>query len=172
LRTATGLLIDLTWWLDTCEDEQVDPFVAVKLQESTGAWLDELTAGQRRRLVEVLGELAASEEHNARRYEIRFFAFALGLVDDEIEDEAPAVREWIRPEPARAASLRIATPWVDRSRWVTLATPAKTFDSGFVKFGGAFPYGREKLLARGDRQVQKLRARSPRFHHDVHLIPL
>lgn len=98
VRAAADLLVDLMWWLDTCDDEQVDPFVAVKLQEATGAWLDELTAGRRRRLVEVLDELAASEEHNGRRYEIRFFAFALGLVDDEFEDEAPAVREWIRPD--------------------------------------------------------------------------
>lgn len=98
LRTAAGLLIDLMWWLDTCDDEQVDPFVVVKLQEGTGAWLDELTAAQRRTLAEALGELAASEDHHARRYEIRVFAFALGLVGDEVGDEAPAVREWIRPE--------------------------------------------------------------------------
>ena len=31
-------------------------------------------------------------------YEIRFFEFALGLTSDEIEDEAPTVREWTRPE--------------------------------------------------------------------------
>jgi hypothetical protein len=98
LETAAGLLVDLMWWLDTCEDEEVDSFVAVKLQEGTGAWLGELAADQRRRLVEVLAELAASEKHNVRRYEIRLFAFALGLVNDEIEDEAPVVREWIRPE--------------------------------------------------------------------------
>jgi hypothetical protein len=98
LETAAGLLVDLMWWLDTCEDEQVDSFAAVKLQEATGAWLDELTADRRQRLVEVLAELAASEKHNGRRYEIRFFAFALGLADDEVNDEAPAVREWIRPE--------------------------------------------------------------------------
>jgi len=98
LKTAAGLLVDLMWWLDTCEDEQVDSFVAVKLQEATGAWLDELTADQRRRLVEVLAELAASEQHNGRRYEIRVFAFALGLANNEIEGEVPPVREWIRPE--------------------------------------------------------------------------
>jgi hypothetical protein len=98
VTTAAGLLVDLMWWLDTCEDEQVDSFVAVKLQEATGAWLDELTAGQRRRLVEVLAGLAASEKHNGRRYEIRVFAFALGLTNDEIESGAPAVREWIRPQ--------------------------------------------------------------------------
>ncbi len=85
------------WWLDTCDAEQVDPFVAVKLQEATGAWLDELAVGQRQRLVEVLGKLAASEEHNGRRYEIRLFGFALGLIDEEIEEEAPVVREWIDP---------------------------------------------------------------------------
>lgn len=98
LGTAVGLLVDLMWWLDTCGEEEVDSFAAVKLQESTGACLDELSAEQRRRLVDVLDVLAASETHGGRRYEIRFFAFAIGLVDDEPEDQAPAVREWIRPE--------------------------------------------------------------------------
>ncbi|WP_127504456.1 hypothetical protein [Actinoplanes solisilvae] len=40
-ETAAGLLVDFMWWLDTCEDVQVDSFVAVKLQEGTGAWLDD-----------------------------------------------------------------------------------------------------------------------------------
>jgi hypothetical protein len=98
LRTAVGLLVDLMWWLDTCGDDEVDPFVAVKLQESAGACLDELSAGHRRRLVEVLDDLAAGERHVGRRYEIRFFAFAWGLVSDEPGDQAPAGRRWIRPE--------------------------------------------------------------------------
>jgi hypothetical protein len=98
LRTAVGLLVDLMWWLDTCGDDEVDPFAAVKLQESTGACLDELSAEQRRRLVEVLDDLAASEHHAGRRYEIRVFAFAMGIAGDEPADQAPAARKWIRPE--------------------------------------------------------------------------
>lgn len=102
LRTVTGLFVDLLWWLDTCEDEEVDSHVAVKLQESTAAYVDDLSDEQRRRLLEVLDELAATEQHDGRRYELRFFPFAVGLVDDEPDAEEPPVREWIRPE-ARTA---------------------------------------------------------------------
>ncbi|MGI5214387.1 hypothetical protein [Plantactinospora sp. CA-290183] len=102
LKTLTGLFVDLLWWLDTCEDDEVDSHVAVQLQESSAAYVDELSDEQRRRLVEVLDELAATEQHDGRRYELLFFPFAIGLVADEPWAEPPPFREWIRPE-ARAA---------------------------------------------------------------------
>jgi hypothetical protein len=58
LRIVAGLLVDLSWWLDTCEDDEVDLDLAVKLQESASAYLDALSDEQRRRLLEVLDELA------------------------------------------------------------------------------------------------------------------
>ncbi|MFC6022949.1 hypothetical protein ACFP2T_43215 [Plantactinospora solaniradicis] len=102
LKTVTGLVVDLLWWLDTCEDEEVDPHVAVKLQESSAAYVDDLSDERRRRLLEVLEELAATEQHDGRRYELRFFPYAMGLVADEPDVEEPPVREWVRPE-ARTA---------------------------------------------------------------------
>lgn len=109
LMTVTGLFVDLLWWLDTCGDDQVDLDVAVKLQESGAAYLGELTEEQRRRLIEVLVELATAEQHAGRRYELLCLPFWIGLVDDEPDAEGPPVREWVRPEdraigPARAAS--------------------------------------------------------------------
>ncbi|GIH03876.1 hypothetical protein Rhe02_19430 [Rhizocola hellebori] len=101
LATVIGLLVDIVWWLDTCTDEEVDPDVAVKLLESVG--IDGLSGGQRQRLLEILGHLAASEQHDLRRYELRFFPFAMGLVVDEPDDERP-VRRWVPPE------ARIAGP--------------------------------------------------------------
>ncbi|WP_432970569.1 hypothetical protein [Dactylosporangium sp. CA-233914] len=102
LETVTGLLVDLVWWLDTCDDDDVDPDVAVKLLESGLTDVDALSDGQRQRLLEVLDQLAASEQHDGRRYQLRCFPFEMGLVDDEPDDEEPPVREWVRPE-ARAA---------------------------------------------------------------------
>lgn len=102
LMTVTGLLVDLLWWLDTCEDDEVDPDVAVKLQESGAAYVDELTDEQRRRLLEVVDGLAAVEQHDGRRYELRFFPFAIGLVDDEPDAEMPPLRVWVRPEDRAA----------------------------------------------------------------------
>lgn len=98
LKTVTGLFVDLLWWLDTCEEDEVDLHVAVNLQESSAAYVDELSDEQRRRLLEVLDELAVTEQHDGRRYELRFFPLAIGLVDDEPDVEQPPVREWVRPE--------------------------------------------------------------------------
>ena len=98
LKTAIGLFVDLMWWLDTCEDDEVDPDVAVKLLENSVAYVDGLSDEQRRRLLQIVDELAASEQHDGRRYELRLFPFATGLVDDEPDDEEPRVREWVRPE--------------------------------------------------------------------------
>jgi len=105
LTGAAGLVADLMWWLDTCADDEVDSHVAVKLQEATAALVDELSGGQRDRLREVLARSAAAERHAGRRFELRLFPYAVGLVDDEPEeDDEPAVREWVRPEDRVAGS--------------------------------------------------------------------
>ncbi len=98
LMTVTGVLVDLFWWLDTCEDDEVDLDVAVKLLESGAAYVHQLTDEQRRRLLEVLDGLTAMEQHEGRRYELRSFPFSVGLVEDEPDAEMPPVHEWVRPE--------------------------------------------------------------------------
>jgi len=101
LKAVTGLIVDLVWWLDTCYDDEVDPDVAVKLEESCAAAIDELPDEQRQRLLDVLDELTITETHPGRQYELRLFPFAMGLADDEPDTEEPAVREWVAPD-ARA----------------------------------------------------------------------
>lgn len=103
LKIVAGFVVDLMWWLDTCEDEEVDSHVAVKLQEGSAAYVDDLSDEQRRRLLEVLDELVATEQHDGRRYELRLFPFAMGIVADEPDTEEPLVREWVRPEARTAA---------------------------------------------------------------------
>jgi hypothetical protein len=96
-----GVVVDLAWWLDTCDEDGVDSHVVVKLLESAVADLDELPAAHRRRLLDVLEDLAAAEPHEGRRYELRLFPFATGLTDEEFDDDPPAPREWT-PPAARA----------------------------------------------------------------------
>ncbi|GAA3398148.1 hypothetical protein [Cryptosporangium minutisporangium] len=97
LATAAGLIIELMWWLDTCGDDEVEPHVAVKMQEGCAGFLTELPDEQRRRLIDVLDEEAAAEVDPARRYWLRYVPFAIGLVEEE-PDESPGAREWVRPE--------------------------------------------------------------------------
>lgn len=94
-RTAVGLFVDLLWWLDTCDDDEVDTDAAVKIQEDAVVRLDDLPPEQRRRLIEILDELAAFEQHDGRRYELRFFPYAMGLVEEEPQDAEPPVRDWV-----------------------------------------------------------------------------
>jgi hypothetical protein len=97
LTAAAGAVVDLVWWLDTCEEDEVDSHVVVNLLESGVADLDELPPTQRRRLLDVLEDLAAAEPHEGRRYELRVFPFAIGLTEEEFDDDPPAPREWVPP---------------------------------------------------------------------------
>ncbi|WP_433795622.1 hypothetical protein [Actinoplanes sp. CA-252034] len=98
LKRAIGLLVDVNWWLDTCSDEDVDEWVAGNLQEGTAYLLAELPDEQRSRLLEVIEVLAVTEQHEGRRYEIRFFPFAMGLVETEPTETKPLHRRWVRPQ--------------------------------------------------------------------------
>ncbi|MEV6928283.1 hypothetical protein AB0M46_27870 [Dactylosporangium sp. NPDC051485] len=104
LETVTGLLVDLVWWLDTCDDNEVDPDVAVKLLEGGAADIDALPEGQRERLLEVLDQMTTSEQHDGRRYKLRCFPYEMGLVEEEPDDEEPSVREWVWPEARTTGS--------------------------------------------------------------------
>lgn len=97
LATAVGLVVDLVWWLDTCDDDEVEADVAAKAQEACAWFIDELPDGQRRRLIDVLEEQATAELDPGRRYWLRFFPFAVGILNEE-PDASPGAREWVRPE--------------------------------------------------------------------------
>jgi hypothetical protein len=97
LKSVTGSLVDVTWWLDTCSDEDVDDWVVGNLQEGTAYLIAEMSPKQRSRLLETLDELAAAERHHGRRYEMLFFPFAMGLVDTEPDEAKPLHRQWVRP---------------------------------------------------------------------------
>ena len=97
LPAAAGLLVDLLWWLDVCDDEVVDPRVAVMLQGEIGLTFDAMPGDERARILAVLRELAEAETHPGRRYELRLFPYAVGLIEAEPDDEEPVPRVWVAP---------------------------------------------------------------------------
>jgi len=109
LPTVVGLLVDIIWWLDSCDDDEVDPDTAVKFAENCAAELHALPAGQRGRLVEVLARLADTEPHPGKQHQLRFFPHAMGFIKDEPDTgDVPDLDdgdtpEWVRPEDRTAA---------------------------------------------------------------------
>ncbi|MFF2363965.1 hypothetical protein ACFVU0_14825 [Streptomyces sp. NPDC058122] len=83
MPALTGLLVDVVWWLESCGDEEVDPDSAVKMMESVGGVLLQLPSDQRQRLVQVLADLADTEQEPARREFLKSFPSAIGMVEEQ-----------------------------------------------------------------------------------------
>ncbi|MEV4444416.1 MULTISPECIES: hypothetical protein [Streptomyces] len=83
MPALTGLVVDVVWWLESRGDEEVDPDSAVKMMENVGWALVQLLPDQRQRLLQVLADLAESEQDPARRQFLESFPFAIGMVEDK-----------------------------------------------------------------------------------------
>lgn len=77
-----GLVVDVLWFLDSCEDDEVDPDSAVKMAESVSWVLGQLPQDQCERLLKVLADLTEAEQDRGRRGFLEAFPFALGLVGE------------------------------------------------------------------------------------------
>ncbi|WP_433615432.1 hypothetical protein ACQP2P_11565 [Dactylosporangium sp. CA-139114] len=93
----TGLVVDLLWWLDSCNDDEIDPDTAVKMMESVSWVLHNLPSEQRQRFMKVLDEMAAEKEHAGRRQQLLTFAYQSGLVDDEPAAADGEPTPWVHP---------------------------------------------------------------------------
>ncbi|MGW1044363.1 hypothetical protein [Streptomyces sp. NPDC002547] len=78
-----GLVVDVVWFLDSCEDDEVDPDSAVKMMETVSWVLTRLPQDQRDRFLTVLAGLAEAEHDPSRREFLEAFPSACGLVDEE-----------------------------------------------------------------------------------------
>ncbi|MGX1119677.1 hypothetical protein RKD37_005040 [Streptomyces ambofaciens] len=78
-----GLVVDALWFLESCDDDEVDLDSAVKMMEGIGAELLRLPLDQRDRLLRVLADLADAEQNPARREFLKTFPFACGLVEEQ-----------------------------------------------------------------------------------------
>ncbi|MBW8707243.1 hypothetical protein MBT84_47180 [Streptomyces sp. MBT84] len=75
-------LVDVLWFIEGCEDEQMDPDDAVKVQEGFAHLVSTLSNDQRQELMDMVGEMAAAETNPARREFLEEFPEGFGLIAD------------------------------------------------------------------------------------------
>ncbi|WP_406011174.1 hypothetical protein OG440_37340 [Streptomyces sp. NBC_00637] len=75
-------LVDVLWFVDGSEDEQMDPDDAVRVLEGVARLVGTLSNDQRHELIALLGEMAAAETNPARREFLEEFPEGFGLIDD------------------------------------------------------------------------------------------
>ncbi|MFF8883936.1 hypothetical protein [Streptomyces flaveolus] len=81
-RALGEALVDVLWFVEGSEDEQMDQDDAVKVLEGVAHRITSLSDAQRHELVELVGEMAAAETDPARRGFLEQFPEGFGLVDD------------------------------------------------------------------------------------------
>ncbi|MFD8596718.1 hypothetical protein ACFV1L_17120 [Kitasatospora sp. NPDC059646] len=77
-----GIVLDVLRFLDTCDDEEVDPDTAVKMTENVAWLLSRLPPDQIDRLLAVVADLAETEPDPGRREFLTAFPFACGLREE------------------------------------------------------------------------------------------
>ncbi|MEV7373003.1 hypothetical protein AB0O51_19290 [Streptomyces sp. NPDC090301] len=77
-------LVDVLWFIEGCEDEQMDPDDAVKVLEGVGHLVSKLSSGQRSEFIDLLGAMAEAESDPARREFLEGFPEGFGLLDDAV----------------------------------------------------------------------------------------
>ncbi|MEU2232250.1 hypothetical protein [Streptomyces vietnamensis] len=81
-RALAEALVDVLWFIEGCEDEQMDPDDAVKVLEGVAHTVSTLPTDQQQELIELVGEMAASETNPARREFLAGFPEGFGLIDE------------------------------------------------------------------------------------------
>lgn len=79
----TGLVVDLTWFLDSCDDDTLNPDDAVKMLESVVCVFHQLPQEQRVRFLQVLRQIAEAETDPGRRTFLEEFPESFDLLDDQ-----------------------------------------------------------------------------------------
>jgi hypothetical protein len=80
-----GLVIDVAWYLDRCDDDEVGPDTAVKMLESIGSVLEELPQDQHDRMLKALTDMVGAEQDPERREFLEGFLADLGFADEPEE---------------------------------------------------------------------------------------
>ncbi|MFF8265343.1 hypothetical protein [Streptomyces virginiae] len=83
-HALAGALVDVLWFVEGSEDEQMDPDDAVKVMEGVAHLVSKLSSGQRNELIELLGTMADAESDPARRQFLEGFPDGFGLLEDGV----------------------------------------------------------------------------------------
>jgi hypothetical protein len=76
-------LVDVLWFVESCEDEQMDPDDAVRVLEDAAHLMGRLSVEQRGELLDLLDLMATEETDLERREFLEDFPESFGLVDDQ-----------------------------------------------------------------------------------------
>jgi hypothetical protein len=77
-------LVDVLWFIEGSEDEQMDPDDAVKVLEGVAHLVSKLSSDQRNELIDLLGTMAEAESDPARREFLEGVPEGFGLLDDVV----------------------------------------------------------------------------------------
>ncbi|MFF8919045.1 hypothetical protein ACF08M_38560 [Streptomyces sp. NPDC015032] len=77
-------LVDVLWFIEGSEDEQMDPDDAVRILEGVAHLASKLSNDQRSELIDLLGTMAEAESDPARREFLEGFPAGFGLLDDAV----------------------------------------------------------------------------------------
>ncbi|MFF8813085.1 hypothetical protein [Streptomyces pactum] len=81
-RALAEALVDVLWFIEGSEDEQMDPDDAVKVLEGVGHVVGTLPEDQRQELLELVAEMTAAETDPSRRAFLEEFSEGFGLTED------------------------------------------------------------------------------------------
>jgi hypothetical protein len=79
-RALAQALVDVLWFVEGCDDDQMDPDDAVKVLEGVAHLVTQLSSDQRFEFIELLGAMAAEEADPSRREFLEGFPEGFGLV--------------------------------------------------------------------------------------------
>ncbi|MGW6684173.1 hypothetical protein ACWGBO_30420 [[Kitasatospora] papulosa] len=83
-HALAAALVDVLWFIEGSEDEQMDPDDAVKALEGVAHLLSKLSSAQQSELIGLLGTMADAESDPARREFLEGFPESCGLIDDAV----------------------------------------------------------------------------------------
>ncbi|MGQ4458418.1 hypothetical protein [[Kitasatospora] papulosa] len=83
-HALAAALVDVLWFIEGSEDEQMDPDDAVKVLEGVVHLVSRLSSNQRNELIALLGAMAEAESDPARREFMEGFPEGFGLIDDAV----------------------------------------------------------------------------------------
>ncbi|WP_459740139.1 hypothetical protein [Streptomyces sp. E-15] len=83
-RALAEALVDVLWFVEGCEDEQMDPDDAVKVLEGVAHVVSKLSREQQDELLGLLATMAREESDPSRRAFLEEFPESFGLVEDAL----------------------------------------------------------------------------------------
>ncbi|MEU6389247.1 hypothetical protein [Streptomyces sp. NPDC046939] len=82
-RALAEALVDVLWFIEGCEDEQMNQDDAVKALEGVAYLVTQLSGVQRMELIELLRSMAEEELDPSRREFLEGFPAGFGLVEED-----------------------------------------------------------------------------------------